>query len=70
MHISLKDARNVWNKEESISNISCYEVSDYFSLKFYSIIGRRAAGVLFSIYRQGPGISEVAIAGHRAKGDT
>ena len=28
----LKDARNVWMKEDNISNILCYKESDYFSL--------------------------------------
>ena len=28
----LKDARNVWMKEENISNILYYKVRDYFSL--------------------------------------
>ena len=33
-------------KEDNISNVSCYKVRDYFSLKFYSIVDRRAARVL------------------------
>ena len=70
MHISLKDARNVWMKEDNISNISCYKVRDYFSLKFYSIVGCRAAGLLLSICRPGPGLSAIAIVSRRAAGDT
>ena len=57
MYISQKDARNVWMKEDNISSISCYEVHDNFPLQFYSILARRAAEVLLSIFRQGPTIS-------------
>ena len=56
-------------KEDNISNISCYKVHDYFSLKFYSIVGRCAAGVLLSIWRPGPGLSAVAIASLRVADD-
>ena len=31
-HFLKKDARNVWMKENNISNILCYKVRDYFSL--------------------------------------
>ena len=32
LYISEIDARNVWMKEDNISYILCYKVSDYFSL--------------------------------------
>ena len=32
MQISQKDVRNVWMKEDNISNMSYYKVRDYFSL--------------------------------------
>ena len=48
----------------------CGTVRDYFSLSFYLILGRRAAGVFLSICRPGPGLSAVAIASRRAAGDT
>ena len=53
-----------------MSSNLCFEVRDYFSLKFYSIVGGHAAGVLLSIYRPGPGLSAVSNASCRAAGDT
>ena len=57
-------------KEENIPNISCYKLRDYFSLKFYSSVGRRAAGVLLSICQPGAELSSVAIASRHAADDT
>ena len=60
----------MWIKEDNISNISCPKIRDYFSLQFYTIVGRRAAGVQLSICRPGPGLSGLpSSVGCRAAGE-